>query len=371
MRKGNRSGPGRYNTRAMRKSPCLIPLLLLAATAGAKAEPPATGSRIEAELREVVRKAAPATVTVAEGGSGVIISPDGLVLTNFHVAGQWPACDVGLPGNRKLLATRLGVDQQGDLCLLKLEAPPGEPPFPYAEFGDSDALRTGHCVIAMGNGFMTAQTTYEPSVSFGIVSGLRRFNALGGGFIYGNCIQHDAAINPGNSGGPLFDIEGRLVGINGKIEIRRGRVHSGIGYAIPVNGIRACLEVMKQGKPVVHGWSGIDAKDTPDRKGVRIAQVAPGSPADAAGLKPGDVIVKLADRPVAEEADFFNAHWSHLAGETVPFQVVRAGAPQKLDVKLGTPPQQPAQQGGQKPPGRGGPKKGGPGGPPRKPQEQK
>lgn len=322
-----------------------------------------TAAKIDSEIRDVIRKAAPATVTVAEGGSGVIISPDGLVLTNFHVAGQWPACDVGVPGNRKYLATRLGVDQQGDLCLLKIEAPEGTT-FPYAEFGDSDALRVGHCVIAMGNPFMTAQSTYEPTVTFGIVSGLRRFNALGGGFIYGNCIQHDASINPGNSGGPLFDIHGKLVGINGKIEIRRGRVHSGIGYAIPINQIRSCLEEMKKGRPVVHGWSGVNAKDDADRRGVRVSQVAPGSPADAAGLKPGDLIVGLGVKPVFEEADFFNVHWTHLAGETVPFRILRDAVPQEIKVKLGVPPQQPPQGGA-----RGGPPKKGSGAPQKRPPQ--
>lgn len=339
----------------MRRLPRSAPLLLLSCLSSAGAS---TAAKIDAEIQEVIRKAAPATVTVAEGGSGVIISPDGLVLTNFHVAGQWPACDVGIPGNKKYLATRLGVDQQGDLCLLKIEAPEGTR-FPHAEFGDSDALRVGHCVIAMGNPFMTAQSTYEPTVTFGIVSGLRRFNALGGGFIYGNCIQHDASINPGNSGGPLFDIHGRLVGINGKIEIRRGRVHSGIGYAIPINQVLPCLEEMKKGRPVIHGWSGLAAKDDADRRGVRISQIAPGSPGDAAGLKQGDLIVELGGKPVREEADFFNANWTHLAGETVPFRILRDAVPQEIRVKLAAPPQQPPQGGGrggkrpqpQKPPG--------------------
>lgn len=317
------------------------------AAAAAAADPPSLAARVEQELQDLIARIAPAAVTVAEGGSGVLVSPDGWILTNFHVAGAAPASEVGIPGRGKFLARRIGVDRQGDICLLKVDSPPEEP-FACAAWGDSDALQVGQWAVALGNPFMTAQTTYQPSASLGIVSGLRRFNAQGGGFVYGDCIQHDAAINPGNSGGPLFDAGGRLIGINGKIEIRRGRVNSGIGYAIPINYIRSILDDLKAGREIEHGWSGIqDARDEARRQGARIAAISPGSPADRAGLKVGDIVVRVGERQVREVADLLNALWPHRTGQKVAVGVARGGAPLEVVVTLAKPPPP------QRPPDRG------------------
>jgi S1-C subfamily serine protease len=162
------------------------------------------------------------------GGSGVVITPDGYALTNFHVAkpcGNWMQC--GMADGKLYDAVIVGIDPTGDVALIKLL---GRDDFPTAEMADSNQVQVGDWCFAMGNPFLLA-TDFTPSVSYGIVSGVHRYQYPAGTLLeYADCIQTDAAINPGNSGGPLFDAEGRLIGINGRGSFeKRGRVNVGVG----------------------------------------------------------------------------------------------------------------------------------------------
>ncbi|GAH82002.1 unnamed protein product, partial [marine sediment metagenome] len=161
------------------------------------------------------------------GGSGVIIDAEGHAITNYHVVRESEKVNVGLSDGRVLSAVVKGRDPTGDVAVIRIE----QGPFPFAVLGDSDRLQIGQWVLAMGNPFGLA-TDFKPTVTQGVVSGLHRYlpGTIGGDLIYTDCIQTDAPINPGNSGGPLFDLQGKLVGINGRVSVRpwRGRVNTGV-----------------------------------------------------------------------------------------------------------------------------------------------
>jgi S1-C subfamily serine protease len=187
----------------------------------------------------------------AGGGSGVLISPDGYALTNFHVvqpAGVAMKC--GLADGRLYDAVLVGLDPTGDVALVKLL---GRDDFPSAELADSDEVEVGDFCFAAGNPFLLA-TDFQPSISAGIVSGTRRYQFPAGTILeYADCLQVDAAINPGNSGGGLFDARGRIIGVNGRASFeKRGRVNVGVGYAISANQLRNFLGLLKGGRLVEH-----------------------------------------------------------------------------------------------------------------------
>jgi serine protease Do len=221
-------------------------------------------------------------------GSGFVISSDGLILTNNHVVEKATEIKIKLQTGKEYEAKLVGRDPKTDLALIQVAA---DKDFPKPEvLGDSDALRVGDWVMAVGNPFGLGHT-----VTTGIISAKSRI--LGAG-PYDDFLQTDAAINPGNSGGPLFDMNGEVIGINTAI-VAQGQ---GIGFAIPVNMAKAILPQLKQGK-VVRGWLGIMIQDiTPElaksfglksTKGVLVSDVVKGSPAEKAGLKQGDVITRF------------------------------------------------------------------------------
>jgi S1-C subfamily serine protease len=172
------------------------------------------------------------------GGSGVLFDPAGLALTNHHViAGTAEGGWAGLADGKLYRWRLVGADPGGDLAVIQLA---GQRPFPFAPLGDSDLVRVGQWALAMGNPFALAEDQ-RPSVSLGIVSGVNRFQQGTGlnQLVYGNCIQVDSSINPGNSGGPLFNLDGQIIGINGRGSFEeRGRVNVGLGYAISANQIK-------------------------------------------------------------------------------------------------------------------------------------
>src|SRR5262245_28465697 len=176
--------------------------------------------KAEADRVAVIEKISRPTIAIFDaggqgGGSGVIISPDGYALTNFHVAGPTgPAMKCGLSDGRFLDAVLVGLDPGGDVALIKLVGE-GEGEFPAAELGDSDMVRAGSWAYVVGNPFLLADD-FKPTVTYGIISGVHRYQYPAGTLLeYADCLQTDAAINPGNSGGPLFDSDGKLIGING------------------------------------------------------------------------------------------------------------------------------------------------------------
>ncbi len=276
-------------------------------------------------------------------GSGFIIDEDGYVLTNNHVIEGADQIRVKLADGRELPARVVGADPSTDVALLKLEGGGGG--YPYLLLGDSDTLEIGDWVIAIGNPF-----GLELSVTHGMVSAKER--SIGTGSPYDQFIQSDALINPGNSGGPLFDLEGGVVGINTAIT-RQGQ---GIGFAVPINLAKQILPQLLKGH-VVRGYLGAELQQlTPplaqslglrDDKGALVANVVPGGPAARGGLKGGDVVVSFNGSPIHSSAELVRGVAAMRQGSRVAGGLIRAGAPQGVQIKLGERPAQPGEPGGE------------------------
>jgi S1-C subfamily serine protease len=233
-------------------------------------------------------------------GSGVIVSPDGYVLTNNHVVERGARFRVGLLDGRELIAKVVGTDPSSDLAVLKLDA---KERLPYVPVGRSDDLMIGETVIAIGNPFGLAHT-----VTTGVVSAVHRNFKAGDRTLF-DFIQTDASINPGNSGGPLLDIEGRLVGVNTAI---LGDRNAGIGFAIPIDRARRIAEDLIAHGEVREGYLGLVVADLPPRDGaaegrsggVVVAAVDAGSPGERAGIRKGDLVEAVEGLPVESAEEF-------------------------------------------------------------------
>jgi len=250
---------------------------------------------------EAMRVAAQATVGVfgvdgQGGGSGVCITPDGYVLTNFHVSspfGHRMRC--GLNDGKMYEAVVAGIDPTGDLAVLKMY---GREDFPVAKIGDSDRVRVGQWCFAAGNPFVLA-TNLQPTVTYGLISGVRRYQYPAGTILeYSDCIQTDAAINPGNSGGPLFNAQGELIGINGRCSFeKRGRVNVGVGYAISIRQAMNFFWHLRSGRVLDHATLGFTVATDPKGK-VTVSNILESSDAYRRGLRYGDEILRLDDRQI-------------------------------------------------------------------------
>ena len=269
-------------------------------------------------------------------GSGVIVSRDGYVLTNNHVVEGADEIAVMLPGNRNMAARIVGTDPDTDLAVLKVK---GDNLTPIT-FGDSDRIRVGDVVLAIGDPFGVGQT-----VTMGIVSATGR-NRMGINPIE-NFIQTDAAINPGNSGGALVDTSGNLVGINSAIVSPSGG-SLGIGFAIPVSMARQVMDqIIKTGR-VARGWLGVEIQDiTPQVAaflklkrpgGALVTNVVRGGPADKGGVKSGDVVIKLGGKPVDDTAVLISETAKLSPGQRMELEVLREGRQVRLSVLAGTRP---------------------------------
>jgi serine protease Do len=267
-------------------------------------------------------------------GSGFIISADGIILTNNHVVGDADRVTVILEDGREFAAKTLGTDPHSDVAVIKIDAKN----LPVLPLGDSDALEVGEWVLAVGNPFGLSHT-----LTAGIVSAKGRSSV--GIADYENFIQTDAAINPGNSGGPLVDLNGRAVGMNTAIFSRSGG-YMGIGFAIPINMAKSIKDQLVKGGSVTRGYLGIVIQDlTPDlaktfglqeAKGILVAEVATGSPAAAAKLERGDVIVEFDGNPVAGIGAFRNRVALMAPGTKVPITVLRDGKRKTVTIAIGT-----------------------------------
>jgi len=264
-------------------------------------------------------------------GSGVIVDPKGYILTNNHVIENAQEINVRLSDGRKFPAKLIGRDPKTDLAVLRVEAPG---PLPAAELGDSDQLRVGQWAIAIGNPFGLDRT-----VTVGIISATARTRV--GVTQYENFIQTDASINPGNSGGPLLNLDGKVIGVNTAI-VAAGQ---GIGFSIPINQARDVMRQLIAGGRVVRGWLGIAIQDVTDelaahfgvkeREGVLVADVMKGGPAEAAGLRPGDVIVDFNGGPIKEVPELQRRVAAVSPGQAVRLTVIRDGKPVRVSVKIG------------------------------------
>ena len=266
------------------------------------------------------------------GGSGVVISADGYALSNFHVThpcGNAMKC--GMSDGRVYDAVIVGLDPTGDVALIKLL---GRDDFPHAELGDSDRLRTGDWVFAMGNPFLLA-TDFQPTVTSGIISGVHRYQFPDGTLLeYADCLQTDASINPGNSGGPLFNGQGQVVGINGRCSFdKRGRVSVDVGYAVSINQIKNFLGVLHSGRIVDHATLG--ARVAADEQGrVLVSDILESSDAYRRGLRTDDEIVSFAGRPITTPNGFKNALGIFPKGWRVPLTYRRENKTYPIYVRL-------------------------------------
>lgn len=286
---------------------------------------------------EVMRTASAATISVfglegGGGGSGVVITPDGYALTNYHVssaAGDHMRCS--LNDGRIYDAVIVGIDAVGDLSLIKLL---GREDFPTAPLADSNLVRVGQWCFAAGNPFVLASNR-QPSVSLGMVSGVNRYQYPAGTLLeYADCIQTDAAINPGNSGGPLFNMAGEVIGINGRCSFeKRGRINVGVGYAISSNQCKYFLDTLMSGRLVDHATLGATVSTDESGK-ILVSNILPSSDAYRRGLRVGDEVLSFADREVRTTNMFKNILGTLPKEWRVPIEVRRDGKKQSFLVRL-------------------------------------
>lgn len=268
---------------------------------------------------------------VRASGSGFIVSADGYIVTNAHVVEDAESVSVGLSDKRDLPAEIVGVDKLSDIALLKVKADN----LPVVQMGDSNVLEVGQWVVAIGAPFGLDHTATQ-----GIVSALSRSLPDG---TYVPFIQTDVAVNPGNSGGPLFDLNGRVVGVNSQIYSRSGG-YMGISFAIPINVAKNVVEQLKTSGQVSRGWLGVEIQDMdqglassfnlnqPD--GALVASVQSGSPADKAGLQAGDIITGFGEGAVNSASDLPLLVGNTPIGKQVPVKILRAGAAKTVDVTI-------------------------------------
>ncbi|MBU3693951.1 MAG: PDZ domain-containing protein [Rhodocyclaceae bacterium] len=272
-------------------------------------------------------------------GSGVIVSPNGYILTNNHVVEAADAIEVALADGRTAPAQVVGVDPDTDLAVLRINIAG----LPAITFADPSLARVGAPVLAIGNPFGVGQT-----VTHGIISALGRSRLNLNTFE--NFIQTDAAINPGNSGGALVDMNGNLLGINTAIFTRNGG-SMGIGFAIPVDLARGVLEQIIRSGSVTRGWMGIEMQPlTPDlaaslgaqgQQGVLVAGVMRGGPAARAGIRPGDIITAIDQKPAREAPALLNQVASLAPGSTAQVDLLRGGKSLVANVEIGRRPTEP------------------------------
>ncbi|HLX60943.1 MAG TPA: trypsin-like peptidase domain-containing protein [Planctomycetota bacterium] len=324
---------------------CAVSSLAFAAS-DTDAETLNTALRIEAEMTNAVDKATSAFAFVGYG-SGIVISPDGYILSNHHVAGERSQWTVRVFGTRKYYVCDLaGTDPVGDLCLLKART---SEKLPYVEFGEIAALKVGQQCFTIGDPFKLADPLDgPPAVSLGTISALHRFQQY-----YSDAIQTDAAINPGNSGGPLVTLDGKLIGITGQIMVRFGaRSNTGIGYSIPVDQIKRFVEPLKaaRGGIVYHGRlpngmafaqsklyderQGIGSEIFADTQKAVVNSVEPGSEAENFHFQAGDTVLSVDNIPVLNQWRLKGIVQSYLEGTQVSIKVLRNDRPVQLQFRL-------------------------------------
>jgi len=331
----------------------VLPAVSLAQTA--TVEIPDAVARDEAARIATAKKITPATIAIFDaqaqsGGSGVIVSPDGYVVTNFHVAapcGVMMKC--GLADGRLVDAVLVGIDPVGDVAVIKLldkpldkqqdadnpqDNPQPATAWPAAQWGDSDQVQVGDEVLVAGNPFLLAND-FQPTVTHGIISGTHRYQYPAGTLLeYADCLQTDAAINPGNSGGPLYDAQGKLIGINGRGSFeKRGRVNVGVGYAISSNQVRRFLSHLRSGRIVDHATLDATVRTAAGGR-VVVDQIRLSSDAYRRGLRFGDQILRVADREIRSANALQNVLGTYPPGWRLPMTYRRGYQTHSIDVRL-------------------------------------
>lgn len=287
-------------------------------------------------------------------GSGFIISPDGYILTNNHVAGNAKKIVVTTTDGKRFDAEIIGTDPATDIALLKIKS---DEKLPYIEFANSDDLIIGEWAIALGNPFGLFDINAKPTVTVGVISNKgvnfleEQDNRL---TVYKDMIQTDAAISSGNSGGPLVNAEGKAIGMNTMIfstsKSQSGAGSIGIGFSIPINRVNHILELIKSKKNINRNiYLGLEIQEIdervisylnlPDIRGVVIYSTQNNGPANKAGLEPGDVILAINGRKVFREDDFYIEVYDSMVGETMEFQILRGDNEKTIKLQLEEPQQ--------------------------------
>lgn len=275
-------------------------------------------------------------------GSGVIIDRRGYILTNAHVVKDADKITVTLPDGRKFEGELTGTDMRSDLALIKITAEN----LPVATLGNSENLKIGQWVVAIGNPFGNVLDDPQPTVTSGVISALHRSlpqtSRLDSD--YSDLIQTDAAINPGNSGGPLVNLDGDVIGINVAIFSTSGG-YQGVGFAIPVNYAKAIVEQLAEGKTIDYGWIGIGIQDIDERlaqyfalttdQGVLVTKVLSGAPAEQAGIREGDIILSVNKIKVRNSSALVKQISNAPIGTTVILQVSRDQKDIEIPVVIG------------------------------------
>jgi putative serine protease PepD len=280
--------------------------------------------------RDIYRAASPAVVSVRTGGgqgTGFLVDRDGTIVTNAHVVGGNSRAQVQFGDNGRTHDARVtGTDPSTDLAVLRVDAGAvsGIRPLPLA---DSSAVQVGDEVVAIGNPFGLDRTA-----TAGIVSALEREITAPNGFSIDEVIQTDAPINPGNSGGPLLDARGRVVGVNSQIASGGGRGNVGIGFAVPSNTVRDVVPRLASGETIERAYLGVSTAAGPN--GAVVQSVTPGSPAQRAGLRTGDVVTSVGGARVTEPSDIADALADRRPGQSVAIEVSRGGDSQTVTVEL-------------------------------------
>ena len=275
-------------------------------------------------------------------GSGVLVDPRGIIVTNHHVVDAAEEIVAALSDGRTFRAAVLLSDPRSDIAVLRIDTPAAG--LPFLEFGDSDLLRVGDLVVAIGNPFGLGQT-----VTSGVVSALARTSVGVADLRF--FIQTDAAINPGNSGGAQVTLDGKLVGINTAIYSAAGGA-TGLGFAVPSNMVRTIVDSAARGQPLVRPWIGVSARPVPPPlaaltgiapgKGVLVAEIYPAGPADKAGLRVGDVILAVDGFPVDEPQALRYRIATRSLGGAARLGIMRIGLEEQIFVALTPPPAEPA-----------------------------
>ncbi len=300
-------------------------LFWIGLTAAALSDEPAVSdvAELEAARIAVIEKIAPSAASIFSsdgkgGGSGVIFTPDGFCLTNYHVVQPCgPFAKVGLNDGKLYDAVVVGIDPVGDVALIQLL---GRNDFPCSPLGDSDTVRQGDWALVLGNPFLLAED-FQPTVSFGMISGVHRYQYPADTLLeYADCIQTDASVNPGNSGGPLFNLKGEVIGINGRCSFeKRGRVNVGVGYAISINQIKRFIPQLRAGLWCDHSTLGALAKSDSNGRPA-IQDILESSDAYVQGLRENDVLLKFGSRRIYTVNEFKNALGTYPKSWRVPIE---------------------------------------------------
>lgn len=294
-------------------------------------------------FRQFFGETGPQKQVVRGLGSGFLISEDGYILTNDHVAGNATKISVTLTTGETVEAKLIGSDAVTDVALLKID----KKNLPFINFGNSDNIIIGEWVIALGNPFGLFEINDKPTVTVGVVSALNMKVSADGNRVYKDMIQTDASINSGNSGGPLVDVEGNVIGMNTIIftgsQFSQGSI--GVGFSISINRVKAIMEELKKGGKIERSSNvgfriqGIDERiakylNLKDKNGVVVVQIQKDGPADKAGLKVEDVIIAVNGEKIRNEQDLIFAINDKRKGDVIKMKVMRSGSEKEIEMKL-------------------------------------